>query len=165
MFSMRDCIHVGLSDIKIAEPNVSIRAAGLGSCVGVVIYDQVTKTAGMAHIMLPDSALSKNKTFPPGKYADTALAALLKKLKAYDVNENRLYAKLAGGAEMFRYTEKVSIGKVGPRNVEAVKKELYRLSIPVVSEDTGGHYGRTIEFYTRTLMLHVKTIYRGEKMI
>ena len=49
---------------------------GLGSCIGLTFYDDTVKVGAMVHIMLPDSA---GRTERPGKYADTAIALLLKR--------------------------------------------------------------------------------------
>ena len=47
---------------------------------------------------------------------------------------------------MFQFTSGKDTMRIGPRNVEAVKEYLKKYSIPIVSEDTGGSSGRTIEF-------------------
>ena len=46
----------------------------LGSCAGVILYDRVAKVGGVAHIILPDS---RGKADHPGRFADTAIPALL----------------------------------------------------------------------------------------
>ena len=79
------------------------------------------------------------------KFADTGIYALMEMLKAEGVRPMSLKAKIAGGSQMFQFGSSDTI-RIGPRNVEAVKKELKRLSIPIIAEDTGGSSGRTIEF-------------------
>lgn len=82
MVNLIEVIKVGIADMNmVKEPN-SIRTSGLGSCVGVVIYDQSRGIAGLAHIMLPDSSLARAGAINTSKYADTAVKELVNKLIA-----------------------------------------------------------------------------------
>ncbi|MFT8317115.1 MAG: chemotaxis protein CheD [Sporolactobacillus sp.] len=158
-------IHVGLSEIKYAEIPETLRSMGLGSCVGVIIYHESGGIAGMAHVMLPDSSLARSNSFLLGKYADTAVPALVETLTAKGVSISRLRAKLAGGAEMFRSTRKLPMGSIGSRNTKAVHAQLERFHIPIVAEETGADYGRTIEFITATQTLVIRAINQEERII
>lgn len=142
----------------------TIRTSGLGSCVGVVLYCESKKVAGMLHVMLPDSNLGKSDRMNVAKFADTGVYALMELLKSEGIRPWSLKAKIAGGAQMFQFGSSETI-RIGPRNVEAVKNELKRLSIPIISEDTGGTSGRTIEFNPLTAMLTVRTVNLGTKEI
>jgi len=154
-------VRVGIADMKIVKFPDKIRTSGLGSCVGVVIYDKQVNIAGLAHIMLPDSSLSRGeKAINKAKFADTAIKDLTSELILKGANNNRLRAKIAGGAQMFHFSSQNDQMRIGPRNVEAVKKELKSLKIQLIAEDTGGHSGRTIEFDTETCMLQIKTVYQ-----
>lgn len=62
---------------------------------------------------------------------------------------------------MFKFTSAKDTMRIGPRNVEAVKKELKKNSIPIIAEDTGGNSGRTIEFNPATCMLNIRTVNQG----
>lgn len=158
-------IHVGLSEIKVASNPESLRTMGLGSCVGVVLYNGRKKIAGMAHVMLPTSSLARTKDYPPGKFADTAVPELVRILAARGVATAELKAKMAGGAAMFKTLRPSPLGSIGQRNVQAVKEQLDHFHIPVVAEETGKNYGRTIEFYTETGKLFIRAINKDEKMI
>ncbi len=129
----------------VKAPN-TIRTSGLGSCVGVVLYDESKQIAGLIHVMLPDSSLGRSDAVNVAKFADTGIKALIELLKLEGVHAFRLKAKIAGGAQMFQFTSDKDSMRIGPRNVEAVKVELRKNSIPLVAEDTGGNSGRTIEF-------------------
>lgn len=157
--------RVGIADMKIVTAPDLIRTSGLGSCVGVVIYDQDKKIAGLAHIMLPESSISKVKTFNPAKYADTAIHELVANLLTEGASKTALKAKIAGGAQMFQFSSKNEMMRIGPRNVEAVKKELVRHTISLVGEDTGGNSGRTIEFDPCKGTLLIKMVNKGIKFI
>ena len=159
-------VKVGIADMNIVKsPNV-IRTSGLGSCVGVVIYDQIREIAGLAHVMLPDSSLSKTDNFNRAKYADTAVGDLVNLLLRNGANKSTLKAKIAGGAQMFQFrTANADIMRIGSRNVEAVKQQLYHYRIPILAEDVGGNSGRTIEFNPTSGLLYIRTVNQGEKEI
>ncbi|BBN98680.1 chemotaxis protein CheD [Sporolactobacillus terrae] len=159
-------IHVGISEIKFAIHPESLKTLGLGSCVGVVIYHQQTQTAGMAHVMLPDSSFARSTIYPPGKYADTAIPMLVTKLtEYYHCPISELKAKMAGGAEMFRTTRVLSMESIGKRNIEAVKAQLSDFHIPIISEEIGKDYGRTVEFFCDSCRLAIHALFRGSHLI
>ncbi len=160
---MAQPIHVGMADLVVSRHPATLVTLGLGSCIGLVVYDQATKTAGMAHIMLPDSRDVKNPP-KPGKFADTAVPLLLEELLKLGVNKSQLRAKMAGGAQMFTMPGKDSaIFAVGARNVEATLKMLSAEGIRLVASDTGGNKGRSVEFNTETMKFVVKTLGSGTK--
>ncbi|MBM7692241.1 chemotaxis protein CheD [Peribacillus deserti] len=154
-------VKVGIADMDIVESPGSIRTSGLGSCVGVVIYDPNKEIAGLAHVMLPDSSLSKGKTINLAKYADTAVPGLLNLLLEAGAYPGFLKAKIAGGAQMFQFSSGNELLRIGPRNVQAVKQQLERLKIPIMSEDTGGNSGRTIEFNPKLGIMNIRTVNKG----
>jgi chemotaxis protein CheD len=158
---MNEIVKVGMADLNVAKPPQKIRTSGLGSCVGVVIYDEMTNVCGMAHVMLPNSSLSKTETMNKAKYADTALDDLLEKLMKLGAKSTQLKAKLAGGAQMFKFSTSSEMMRIGPRNVEAVKEKLSQLRIRIVAEDVGGTSGRTIEFDPVTSKLSIRTVSQG----
>ncbi|SES67984.1 chemotaxis protein CheD [Natronincola peptidivorans] len=161
---MQNIIKVGMADLKIVRFPQILTTLGLGSCVGIALYDQKEKIAGLAHIMLPDSKQIKNNT-NKAKFADTAIEILLEELLKAGGSRNRIVAKIAGGAQMFSFGGNSDVMKIGYRNVIATKEILDGLKIPLIAEDTGGNHGRTIEVYTDTSMLLVKTIGYGIKEI
>ncbi|WP_059104591.1 chemotaxis protein CheD [Shouchella shacheensis] len=156
---------ISIADWGLARGSETVRTCGLGSCVGVVLYDEERKLAAMGHIMLPDSTSSRNRHPDPWKYADTAIPALMEKAVSAGAISNRLKAKLAGGAQMFPFTAKLELMRIGQRNVEAVKAALQALAIEITGSETGGENGRTIEFYPATSCLHVRTVHVGETIL
>ncbi len=159
-----DIVKVGMADMRVIKSNGMLTTLGLGSCVGIAIYDPLTKAAGLLHIMLPSSKSIRNNT-NPAKFADTGMDVLLEEIVKIGGNKNRLVCKLAGGAQMFSFEKKNDILRIGERNVIATKEILSSLKIPIIGEDTGGNFGRTIEFYADTGSLLVKTIGHGTKQI
>lgn len=161
---MGEMIRVGMADLNMCTAPNAITTLGLGSCVGIVLYDPIKKIGGLAHIMLPDSTqVRKNENV--AKFADTGIDALLKMMIKAGANRAKLVSKIAGGAQMFAFSSNNDMLRVGDRNVEATKKILKQLSIPILAQDTGLSYGRTIEFYPETGGLLVKVVGKEKKMI
>lgn len=155
-------IIVGISDMKTCQGPAEIATYALGSCVGICMIDTVAGVAGMVHIMLPDSASIKsvqNKM----KFADTGIELLYNELIKSGADASRLTAKIAGGANMFVNTNNVM--SIGDRNVEATKIQLKKLGVPIIAEDTGDNYGRTIKFNTEDGSLLVLSSLKGNKKI
>ncbi|MCT4545411.1 MAG: chemotaxis protein CheD [Vallitalea sp.] len=161
---MEEKIKVGMADLNVSLSPGILTTLGLGSCVGIVLYDPIKKIGGLAHIMLPDSTQIKNNS-NVAKFADTGIEKLINDMIKLGANRNRLVAKLAGGAQMFSFKSNNDLMRIGDRNVEASEKILNVLGIKILSKDTGKNYGRTIEFYTDTGDLLIKTIGKETKTI
>jgi chemotaxis protein CheD len=156
-----DLINVGIADIGVAATPNTLRTI-LGSCVGICLYDPITKIGGLSHIMLPSSKKPSNNL---KKYADTAIPMMIDEMKKLGADRERMVAKLAGGATMFKHTENSLMGDIGKNNIISVKDILGSLRIPVLSEELGGDYGRTIDFFLETGELKIKTIGKDPKII
>jgi len=154
---MSKMIKIGMAELDICLPPDAITTLGLGSCVGVVLYDPTKKISGMVHVMLPDSTKIKNNE-NLAKFADTGIDELLKQILAKGAVRKNIVAKIAGGAQMFAFKSDNDMLRVGDRNVEATKEKLKQLQIPLIAEDTGKNAGRTIEFYPETGELLVKSV-------
>jgi len=150
--------------MKIATPPDKLMTAGLGSCVGVCLLDKVTRVAGMVHVMLPSSIQARNNQ-NRAKFADSGIAVLLEEMEKNGAGRSRVVAKIAGGAQMFKFSEESNIMKIGERNTAAVIEVLGGYRIPILANDTGGNYGRTIIFDAQTGELLVRTIGYGERVI
>lgn len=161
MHKTAEIVKVGIADMNTVKAPDLIKTTGLGSCVGVVLYDQARELAGLAHVMLPDSSLSKSGPINEAKYADTAVKALYSELLSMGARPAMVRAKLAGGAQMFQFSGGSDLMRIGPRNVEAVLIELKELRIPVAGKDVGGSSGRTIEFDPKTGLMQVRTVNKG----
>ncbi len=156
-------VRIGMADLNVAVPPDVLQTCGLGSCIGVCLWDPVTRVGGMAHIMLPQS--TPGKSLNNAKFADTAIPMLIEKMVKLGAQNSRLVAKIAGGAQMFAFYSENDIMKIGERNTEAVKMALKSAKIKLLAEDTGGNFGRTIEFSTDNGELFIRTINLGEKFI
>lgn len=161
---MGQMIRVGMADLNVCLPPDAITTLGLGSCVGIVLYDPATKVSGLAHVMLPDSTKVRNNS-NLAKFADTGIDVLIQKMTAKGARRANLVAKIAGGAQMFAFGAQSDMLRVGERNVEAVKAKLSQLGIRILAEDTGNSYGRTIEFYPENGGLLIKAVGKPQKTI
>jgi chemotaxis protein CheD len=138
-------IKVGLGILVATdERGKGLSALGLGSCIGVAAYDPVAKVAGMVHVMLPDSAVA-SAPGPAGKYADTAIPALLDAMRRFGAEPRRLVVKIAGGAQMF--ASGAGNLNIGARNAVAVRAALAKVGLKVAAAETGGTFGRTLELW------------------
>ncbi|MBO4421247.1 MAG: chemotaxis protein CheD [Lachnospiraceae bacterium] len=160
---MGELIRVGMADMNICRAPDRITTLGLGSCIGLVLFDINTATCGLIHIMLPDSSITK-ANYNPAKFADTGIAELIKRLTQSGVRSGSLCAKMAGGAKMFSMSGS-DIQSIGEKNTEAVRDILKNLRIPLISSDCGGTYGRTIEFDPVTFRLKIRAIGKKELYI
>lgn len=162
---MPEMIKVGMADLKICKFPDKLTTLGLGSCVGIALYDSTTKISGLAHIMLPDSTQIRNNS-NIAKFADTGIVELIRLMIAAGASKNRLTAKIAGGAQMFSMNSGNSdIMRVGERNVEAVKRVLASEKIRIIAEDTGANYGRTVELDSANGDYLIKSVGKPIKVI
>jgi chemotaxis protein CheD len=160
---MRNLVKVGMADLKVGKSPDIITTLGLGSCIGLTLYDPVTKVGGMVHYMLPDSTKLSNNT-NIAKFGDTGIQELYKQVVAAGANPRRLVAKIAGGACMFAATG-ATVRNVGSRNIELARLMLKAMHIPLVAEDVGLNYGRTVELNCENGEYTIKAVGKGNKVI
>lgn len=154
---MGEIIKVGMADLNVCCTPDAITTLGLGSCVGVALYDKVARIAGLVHVMLPDSKQVKQNQ-NRAKFADTGIDMLIEEMVKKGARASGLTAKIAGGAQMFAFSTNNDMLRVGDRNVEAVKKRLKELDIRILAEDTGLNYGRTVVFYPESGDFVIKSV-------
>src|SRR5690554_3294800 len=110
-------IRVGISEYKITNAPNKLMTLGLGSCVGIAIYQQDTMIGGLSHILLPDSKSFKDVN-KPQKFADLAIPMMISDIIRKSKSE-KLVAKIVGGASMFSSNIN-KIDGIGKRNIDAV---------------------------------------------
>lgn len=155
---------VGLGELKVgSKPGQLLVCYGLGSCVGLALYDPVSHVGVMVHVVLPDSSLSRGQEAPPGKFADTGVIAAIEEAVRAGGNRTRLTARIAGGARMLNIVGAGTKLDIGARNAEAVRAALQQHRIRLTADDTGGTYGRTLQLFVGTGRLLVSTVGRGER--
>lgn len=161
---MGNVIKVGMADLNVCKSPDMITTLGLGSCVGITLYDPVTKIGGLAHVMLPDSTQIRNNS-NIAKFADTGIDELLRRVVEAGANRSRLVAKIAGGAKMFAVSGTSDMGRIGDRNAEAARAKLKELGIKLLADETGLNFGRTVELYCETGEFHIKAVGKPEKIV
>jgi chemotaxis protein CheD len=150
-------IIVGMADLNVTKAPGVLITMGLGSCIGIAVYDPMAKVAGLAHIMLPDSkAIANNSN--KAKFADTALVQLIFEMEKLGAKKRNMKAKIAGGAQMFAFNATNDNLRVGDRNAEASKKALQKAGIPVIGSEVGANFGRTVELHAEDGRFIIKAI-------
>lgn len=150
-------IHVGIGEYRVARNPGRLVTLGLGSCVGIGMWDPVTKTGGLLHIMLPNSE-DFTKLTKREKYADLGIPMMLHEMLKLGARRGGIVAKLAGGAQMFSGLNKKQLFNIGERNIKASHRILKELNIPVAGEDVGGNRGRTMYLDLSNGQVLIKTL-------
>ena len=150
---MGEIVNVRMAEMNVVRDSYSLKTI-LGSCVGVILHDPVKRISGLAHVMLPRNMRSDSSI---GKYADTAIPALLAMMSGNGSRISSLKAYLIGGAKMFPMATG-GLGSIGDQNVVAARKVLEEAAVPVVFEEIGGTQGRTVIFNNESGEISVHTL-------
>lgn len=146
-----------MGDVIFSSSEIdTLRALGLGSCIGLCAFDAKLKLACLAHIVLPQSKAASSIDL--GKYADTAVPYVIEQMSKRGALKTRLRFAIAGGAQLFSFAGAGERLDVGKRNTEAVKELLKKLNMNLVAEDVGGKSGRTVSLNARTGEVTVKAV-------
>ena len=156
-------IRVKVADWAVAQGDRTIATIGLGSCVAIVLHDPVANVGGLAHILLPDATLSRDQE-NRAKFPQTAVPLLVAEMRRAG-SRGALQAKLVGGASMFGQLLPSGGINMGERNVAATRKALEAARIPVVADDTGGDYGRSVYLDVATGRVLVRSLRRGDRVL
>ena len=157
-------VVVGMADLKVVKAPLALTTIGLGSCVGIALYEPSSQIAGLAHIMLPESTIIQ-ASVNPAKFADAAIHKLVADMVRMGAKPGNIKAKIAGGAQMFNFDATNENLRVGDRNVESTKRVLQAERIPLLGEETGGTFGRTVEFYAEDGRVVIKAIGQENRIL
>lgn len=160
----RNETRVGIADAKIILAPDTIMTIGLGSCVGISLHDSIKKITALIHIMLPDSKAFKSIT-NKYKFADLAIPLIIDEMIKMGCKKQNIVAKIAGGASMFKFSEKSINSDIGIRNIQAVRDAINREGIKIKSEDVGGSKGRTMFAEAETGKVIIRIVGEGTKEI
>lgn len=150
-------VSVGIGQIALSrDPADVLVAYGLGSCVGVTVFDPGSRVGGMVHVLLPESEGKVSDGKEPARYADWGIAVLLAELLKMGANKAHLVVKVAGGAAVLGPANAEKF-KIGVRNAEAIKEQLKRHGLRIAAEDVGGTKGRTMELHLAAGRTYVRT--------
>jgi chemotaxis protein CheD len=154
-------IRVKVADYAVAQGNVIISSVGLGSCIAIALYDARTSIGGLAHILVPSPALARD-TSNPAKFPTTAVPLLVAEMRRRGASAD-ITAKIAGGASMFASLIPAGGINRGERNAVATRDALQDAGVPLVAEDVGGDYGRSVYFYLANGRLEIRSLKAGDR--
>ncbi|MCM8801412.1 MAG: chemotaxis protein CheD [Candidatus Omnitrophica bacterium] len=157
-------IEVNIAEMKVGFAPDILVTRGLGSCLGIAIYDPLKKIGAIAHPMLPDIDSAKVKS-NPYRFVNSAIMKMVEELEKMGGLRSRFVAKIFGGAKMFSSLSQDSILNIGQKNIDMALQVLKDLNIKIAAQDTGGNFGRTVEFDLEDGKTYVNTIFKGKKEI
>lgn len=153
-------IIVRVADLQVGGAGDLLVTVGLGSCIAIVLHDPSACVGGLAHVLLPSPALSKQDG-NPAKSPHTAVPRLIELMAGRGANPRRVSARLAGGASMFASLVAPGTIQMGERNVVASRQVLHSHGIPVVGEAVGGDFGRTVRLDVSVGSLEIRSVAHG----
>lgn len=155
----------GMGEIRVsADAGATLGCLGLGSCVALCLHDPISKVAGLAHIVLPESTRPVDES-ACGRFADTAVPWLIAEVCRRGAVKSRLVAKLVGGAQMIQAEGFEHAIQMGMRNVEQARIALKREGVRLAAEDTGGHQGRSVWLEVGSGILTTKSAYGSRRQL
>jgi chemotaxis protein CheD len=155
--------HVNVADFAVAREVGTISTIGLGSCIAVVLYDEEARVGALAHVLLPHESLSREQGHP-AKFATTAVPLLLREMQRLGSGTG-CTARIAGGASMFGALLNGGGVNMGERNIVATRRALDAAGIPLVAEDVGGDYGRSVHLDVASGVVRVVSMRHGERTL
>lgn len=154
---MSQILSVGLGEAVVSnDPRAVLVAYGLGSCLGVAIYDSVSRLAGLLHAVLPINGNGHQDN--PYKYVDSGIQALIEAMEAAGGQRRYFIVKLVGGANMLLSSTLSHTFEIGTRNVQAAYRVLETLNLKVTGAEVGGNVGRTVKLFVESGKLVVRQI-------
>ncbi len=144
-------VNVKIGTIEVGKSPLILKTV-LGSCVAVILYDQVTKIGGMIHIFLP---YKKNRNEPESRFADTGVPKLLNDVIALGAKKANLNAYIVGGGNLFKKFKKTTTPTIAEQNVSAAKEALLKERIMVIDCSVGKDHGYKVSFDLETADLDI----------
>lgn len=153
-------VRVKVADYAVSNGGAVLSTIGLGSCVAIALYDQATGIGGLAHVLLPNEGMSRDRS-NRAKFSSTAVPLLIEEMRRIGARGN-LVAKIAGGSSMFAALIPAGGVNMGERNVIATREALRVHRIPIAGEDTGGDHGRSVYFDLRDGKVLIRSLKAGD---
>jgi len=156
-------IRVKVADYAVASEGV-ITTIGLGSCVAIALYDPSTRVGALAHVLLPDESMSRDRS-NPAKFPATVMPIVLDEMRRLGASRRKIQAKIAGGASMFANLLTTNSINIGERNVAAVRAVLSAAKVPIVGEDVGSDHGRSVYLFVADGRVEVRSLRKGLRVL
>jgi chemotaxis protein CheD len=160
LFAQR--VIIGVGDMAVSNnPQVILSTYALGSCIGVIAYDSVSKVGGILHFMLPDSGISPAKAAKqPAMFGNTGLPLFFRALFGMKADPQRLRIFVAGGAGMLAGQDPF---KIGERNSGVTFDFLTKHGFSLRHREIGGSINRTVHLEVATGSTNLKTPLANEQ--
>jgi chemotaxis protein CheD len=155
-------VAVRIADLAVVAAPMRLTTSGLGSCIAIIVHDATARVGGLAHVLLPNPPGAASGH--PAKFVNTAVPDLLARMRALGATE-AITARLVGGARMFSALLPAGMPAVGDRNVAAAREALQHAGIPVVGEDVGGEFGRSVVLDVSAGTVCVQSFARDARLI
>ncbi|MGQ0562659.1 MAG: chemotaxis protein CheD [Gemmatimonadota bacterium] len=155
--------HVKIGEIGVVAQHGVLFTIGLGSCVALILYDPGKKVGGLAHVMLPDTTQTGHPS--PGRFAPTAVPFLVAAMLEAGARKRGMYARIVGGAAMFKDVLPDEGVRLGERNIAAVKAALSKAYLPLRGEDVGGSWGRSVFFDATDGSVLIRAVRRDDVLL
>lgn len=152
-------------ELAVSEEGDVLMSLALGSSLAICMYDQERRIGGMVHTLLPWKRQEVSGEGDGLRYVDTSVQVLCDTMVSRGACRQNLRAKLAGGARIFSFSREEGRREVGTENILCARQKLQELGIPVVSEDTGENYGRSVYFHSDDGRLEIETVNRSNYWI
>lgn len=152
--------QIGMAEFKATRAPEKLASLGLGSCVAFCAFDRIAQVGGLAHIMLPSSSIARDG-INPGKFADTAVPALLREMQSLGALLSRTKVAIVGGAHMFSFKAQEPSLDIGSRNVQSIEEICFFSGLTIQARSVGGNYGRSVFFDLSTGRITVRAINQG----
>jgi len=154
-------IPVGLGEFQISDnPNEILTIYGLGSCVGVGVFDPEAGIAGLLHAVLPESGNGECRS---AKYVDSGIKSLFSALEEAGAEEKRVKVCLVGGANLLTAAGHEGSFNIGDRNIESAQNQIAARDLSICGEDVGGSIGRTMRLYVADGRITVRSMGKPER--
>jgi chemotaxis protein CheD len=159
---MSNSLSVGLGELVIShDPEDVLVAYGLGSCVGIGMYNPHTHTGGLLHAVLPEKFNGDGDSAT--KFVNTGIPILFDKLKINEADAHTIMIYMAGGANMLINSQIGTTFDIGTRNVATALQTLEKMKLRLINSEVGGNNGRTVRLYISSGRMTVRVIGGTEK--
>lgn len=157
-----------ITRIKVADmaaaSDGTLLTIGLGSCVAIVLHDAEARCGGLAHVLLPSAKMSRDRS-NVAKFPETAIPALIADMEKLGAKPERITARIVGGASMFGNLLPARGINIGERNIAAVRSVLAAMHVPIVGEDVGSDYGRSVYLTVDDGRVEVRSLRKGTRVL
>jgi len=157
-------IRVKVADFAVGRDEQTLITIGLGSCVAILLYDGRARVGGLAHTLLPDESMARDRS-NPAKFPASAITLLLAEMTRLGADAKHVRAKLVGGASMFANLLPAGGINIGDRNVMAARQALARNGVPIIAEDVGSDHGRSVHFHLGDGRVEIRSLKKGNRVI